>query len=56
MNRWRCIICGYIYDPDEGDEENDIEPGVPFDDLPPEWTCPDCGAGQDEFVELEVDE
>jgi rubredoxin len=56
MNKWRCVVCGYIYDPDEGDEDNDIAPGTPFGDLPPDWTCPDCGASQEEFEEMDPDE
>jgi rubredoxin len=56
MNKWECTLCGYVYDPEEGDEDNDIEPGTPFDDLPPDWVCPDCGASMDEFDELEIDE
>ena len=56
MNRWRCTVCGYIYDPEEGDPENDIDPGTPFEDLPEDWVCPDCGADQDQFEEMEEEE
>ncbi len=49
MQKYRCIICDYIYDPAKGDPENNIEPGTSFDDLPDDWVCPDCGAGKDEF-------
>ena len=55
MNKWECRVCGYIYDPEEGDSDNDIEPGIPFEDLPPSWVCPDCGASQEEFDELDPD-
>ena len=55
MNKWECRVCGYIYDPEEGDSDNDIEPGIPFEDLPPNWVCPDCGASQEEFDELDPD-
>jgi len=47
--KYRCIICGYIYDPEKGDPDNDIEPGTSFEDLPDDWVCPDCGAGKSEF-------
>lgn len=44
MDKYRCTICGYIYDPEIGDEDGGIEPGVAFDDLPDDWRCPLCGA------------
>lgn len=53
MDRYRCTICGYIYDPEEGDPESGIEPGTSFDDLPDDWVCPMCGASKDEFEKEE---
>jgi rubredoxin len=53
MDRYRCIPCGYIYDPEKGDPVGDIEPGVPFDELPDDWFCPICGAPKDEFENVE---
>jgi len=50
MESYKCIICGYIYDPSEGDPSGGIEPGVPFIDLPGDYVCPICGAGKDEFM------
>ena len=52
MQKYLCNVCGYIYDPEEGDPENGINAGVPFDDLPDDWTCPLCGAGKDQFSPL----
>ncbi len=49
MKRYVCTICGYVYDPSNGDPENGINPGTPFESLPDEWTCPICGAGKDMF-------
>ncbi len=49
MNRYVCTVCGYLYDPEQGDPENGIMPGTAFDDLPPSWTCPICGVGKDAF-------
>lgn len=49
MQKYSCKICGYIYDPAEGDAANGIEAGTAFEALPAEWTCPLCGAGKDEF-------
>jgi len=56
MSKWRCILCGYIFDPEEGDPDNDVAPDTPFEDLPGEWVCPDCGASKEDFEEMEVDE
>ena len=53
LQKWECP-CGYIYDPEEGDYENGIEPGTAFEDLPDDWVCPDCGCGKDDFEMVEV--
>jgi rubredoxin len=50
MDKYRCVICGYIYDEEEGDPSVGIEPGVTFNDLPLDYICPICGAGKDEFL------
>ena len=49
MKIYVCDICGYIYDPDKGDEDSGVHPGTPFEDLPEDWVCPDCGAGVEDF-------
>jgi flavin reductase (DIM6/NTAB) family NADH-FMN oxidoreductase RutF/rubredoxin len=49
MQKYVCTICGYIYDPAEGDSEGGIPAGTAFEDLPDDWTCPVCGAAKDEF-------
>jgi rubredoxin len=50
MEKYKCVICGYLYDPAEGDSLGGIDPGVPFSDLPADYICPVCGAGKDEFL------
>jgi rubredoxin len=50
MVKYRCTICGYIYDPAEGDSTQGINPGMAFEDLPDSWTCPVCGAQKSDFV------
>ena len=52
MNRWRCTICGYIYDPVEGDVDNGVPAGTPFEVLPAGWECPRCGVGKELFVQV----
>ncbi len=51
-DRWRCRVCGYVYDPEVGDKEAGIPPGTAFADLPEDWVCPVCGAGKDAFEHL----
>ena len=53
MKKYKCLMCGYIYDPAVGDPENDVEAGTAFEDLPDDWVCPECGAGKDEFEPVE---
>jgi rubredoxin len=53
MVKYRCILCDYVYDPEEGDPDNGIPAGTSFEDLPPEWVCPLCGATKDEFEKVE---
>ena len=53
MKKYKCTICGYIYDPAKGDDTQGIKPGTPFEELPDDWTCPDCGATKDQFEEVE---
>jgi len=53
MDKWRCIVCGYIYNPDEGDPDNGVAPGIAFESLPDDWTCPVCGASKDQFEKVE---
>ena len=49
MKKYRCLQCGYIYDPALGDADNNVPAGTAFEDLPDDWTCPDCGVGKSEF-------
>jgi rubredoxin len=49
MTKYRCIPCGYIYDPAKGDPDNGIAPGTSFEDLPDDWVCPECGVDKDLF-------
>ena len=49
MDKYVCDVCGYVYDPAEGDTPNDVPPGTKFEDLPEDWVCPVCGAEKGEF-------
>lgn len=52
MEKWECMVCGYVYNPADGDPDGDIPPGTSFEDLPEDWVCPDCGVGKDKFKKL----
>ncbi|WP_425802214.1 rubredoxin [Desulfitobacterium sp. Sab5] len=49
MKKYVCTICGYVYDPAVGDPDSGIAPGIPFEDIPEDWVCPECGVGKDSF-------
>ncbi len=49
MAKWECTMCGYIYDPEVGDEDNGVTPGTAFEDIPEDWECPMCGAPKSDF-------
>ncbi len=53
MDKWECTVCGYIYNPEKGDPDNDIEAGTPFEALPDDWVCPECGVGKEDFEKVE---
>ena len=50
MQKYRCTVCGYIYDPSIGDPDGGVEPGTAFEDIPDSWVCPVCGAAKSEFI------
>lgn len=53
MKKYVCDVCGYVYDPKKGDPSNGIPAGTPFEKLPNDWVCPDCGAGKSDFSPME---
>ncbi|MDT8716556.1 rubredoxin [Clostridium sp. 19966] len=53
MKKYVCVVCGYIYDPAEGDPDNGVAAGTSFEDIPEDWVCPLCGVGKDQFEVVE---
>ncbi len=49
MDKYVCLMCGYVYDPENGDPDAGIEPGMQFMDLSDDWQCPTCGVSKDDF-------
>lgn len=50
-SKFICTICGFQYDPEEGDPTVGIPPGTPWEDVPDEYKCPICNAGKEYFRE-----
>ena len=53
MKKFKCSVCGYIYDPIEGDPDGGIAPGTAFEDIPDDWVCPVCGVAKADFEPVE---
>jgi len=53
---YQCGSCGHFYDPREGDSDNDIPAGTPFEDIMDIWICPDCGAPKAEYQAVRLAE
>jgi len=52
MKKYKCKICGYVYDSEKGDPDGGIQPGTPFEQIPDDWVCPVCGASKEDFEEI----
>lgn len=50
--KYKCPACGYIYDPEKGDEESGINPGTEFENLPESWVCPLCSTEKEDFIKI----
>ncbi len=53
LKKYRCIPCGYIYDPAVGDPDSGIALGTAFEDIPDDWQCPICYVSKEDFEPLE---
>jgi len=51
--KYKCTVCGYVYDPELGDPDGGIAPGTPFEKIPDDWVCPVCGVAKNEFGKVE---
>lgn len=49
MKKYICTVCGYLYDPEQGDPDGDIPPGTAFEDIAEDWVCPVCGVTKQDF-------
>lgn len=46
---WMCLVCGYIYNEASGAPDDGIPRGTRWEDVPVNWTCPDCGVRKEDF-------
>ncbi len=53
MKKYKCTVCGYIYDPAIGDPDSGVQPGTSFEDIPSDWVCPECGVSKEDFEVVE---
>jgi len=53
LRKYRCTVCGYVYDPAKGDDTSGVPPRTPFAKLPADWVCPVCGAAKELFEPVE---
>jgi len=54
MKAYMCVICGFVYEEAKGVPDQGIAPGTKWDDVPENWTCPDCGAPKTDFEMVEI--
>ncbi|MGB3339412.1 MAG: rubredoxin [Devosia sp.] len=46
---WECVLCGFVYDEAVGDPDSGIVAGTRWEDIPDDWSCPECSAAKSEF-------
>ena len=51
---WMCLICGWIYDEAAGLPDEGIASGTRWEEIPPNWVCPECGARKEDFEMIEI--
>ena len=54
MKKWKCIVCGFIYDEAKGMPDEGIAAGTRWADIPEDWACPDCGTLKSDFEMVEA--
>lgn len=55
FKKYMCLLCGYVYDEAQGWPQEGIAPGTKWEEIPPNWRCPDCGAVKEDFEMVVVD-
>ena len=52
--RYMCLLCGFVYDEEQGWPDDHIAPGTRWEEIPADWMCPDCRAMKEDFEMIEV--
>lgn len=52
MDKYKCSVCGNVYDPAKGDPTQGIPQGTPFANLPETWVCPECGSPKSMYRQM----
>ncbi|KAF3977396.1 MAG: rubredoxin [Methylococcales symbiont of Iophon sp. n. MRB-2018] len=52
MKKYKCKLCGHIYDEAVGDVKSGVAAGTVWADVPDDWECPECGAAKAMFIEM----
>jgi rubredoxin len=52
MAKYKCMVCGYVYDEEEGDLSQNVSPGTTWEQVPDDWVCPLCGVNKDQFEKI----
>jgi rubredoxin len=51
---YMCLICGFVYDEAAGLPDEGIPAGTKWEDVPMNWTCPECGARKEDFEMVQI--
>jgi rubredoxin len=54
VKRYMCLVCGLVFDEEQGWPDEGIAPGTKWEDVPANWLCPECGAGKEDFEMVEL--
>ncbi len=54
--KYVCLVCGWVYDEEQGSPQDGIAPGTRWEDIPGDWTCPECGAAKGDFEMVGIDD
>lgn len=54
MRKWQCLVCGFIYEEERGLPADGIAAGTSWEDVPEDWSCPDCGVAKSDFEMIEI--
>jgi len=55
VKKWKCMVCEFVYDEELGLPDEGIAPGTRWEDIPDDWSCPDCGVGKEDFEMVEIE-